>query len=197
MKTFKVVLCLSVLVLTTGCPLADRLIVFEDKLLSEREVQTFLGRYMWDNSSISSGTLVLERTGARYHLKLKATTKEGKEGFYCGYFLLSHVPKEAGFQIGDTKVKWRGSQDSILLSCAKLEYSGHEGEQSFDNFFALVKQDNGKLYLWLVEHNCPVAEGRLKSEKGRFKADDVKAFLSQYADTYTLANEPFFVATKQ
>jgi hypothetical protein len=65
-----------------------------------------------------------------------------------------------------------------------------QGDTNKSNIFFIGQVEKGKMHLWIVVSNMPVAEGRLAFENHKAKAGDVKKFLSKYADEFVRANKP-------
>ncbi len=196
MKALVICLCLP---LVCGCSLTDILTVFQDRLLSETAMQTFLGRYALSDSGmdLSRGGLTIQQRGTRYFASFDGVRNDGESVKWECFFLLSHIPKAAGFKVGDTTITFTSNRQTVLFSAPQVtECSGRE-RHTYENLVMIVKQDGNKLYFWVLVPDANVAKGRLASNSGIFRSDDVKAFLAEYADAYVLANEPVFVFTKR
>ncbi len=198
MKALVICVCLP---LVCGCSDTDILTVFQDRLLSETAMGSFLGNYTLSQNAmeLSRGALTMERRGARYFVLFEFTGSDGQRGKYEGFFLLSHIPKTTSFNVGDTKLTFTSNRQTILFSAPTLTLRANGEEQTLDNLVLIMRQDGNKLYFWCLVPGTDVAKGRLKehSGDGTFKSDDVKAFLAEYADAYVLANEPAFVFTNR
>ena len=188
------------MLLFCGCSVTDELTVFEDRVLSEAQMQPFLGTYTLtaSTSNMRKGELTVRKTGARYFGVFESADKDGKRYKSEGHFLLSHIPTTAGFRIGETDVRFTTNRDTILLSIPKLTVSEPPSDDMvLDNVVLIVKREGTMLYVWQVLTTASVAKGRLEAEGGVMKADEVKSFLAEYADAYVLANEPEFVFAKR
>lgn len=182
----------------SGCATTDRLTVFENRLLSDAEMKSFLGEYELtdtaDGLDGGSGNLCVERKGVRYYLKYETVNEDSERETLEGYFLLSHVPKAHKVGIGETEVHFTTNRNTILFSSPNL--AGIKSDGDYENAFGLVRQEDDKLYFWMVSHDCPVAEGKLP-EKDCYPSNEVKEFLSLHADAYARANEPIWTFTKE
>jgi hypothetical protein len=196
MKALVICVCLPLL---GGCSLTDILTVFQDRLLSETAMQTFLGRYALSDSrmDLSRGGLTMEQRGTRYFASFDGVGNDGKSVKWECFFLLSHIPKAAGFRIGDTNITFTSNRQTVLFSAPQVTECAGGEKHTYENVVMIIKQEGSKLYFWLLLSDADVAKGRLTSNNGTFKSDDVKAFLAEYADAYALANETVFVFTKR
>lgn len=191
-----VMLCL---LSASGCATTDRLTVFENRLLSDAEMTSFLGEYELTDTADDdhlgvSGKLSVRRKGVRYYLELEIVNEDSERNTIEGYFLLSHIPKAHKVGIGETEVRFTTNRNTILISSPNL--AGIKSDGDYENAFGLVRQDDDKLYFWMVSHDCPVAEGKLP-EKDCYPSNEVKEFLSLHADAYARANEPIWTFTKK
>ncbi len=198
MRLRALVLLVASLMLTgCGTYTTDKLAVFEGNVLTDNEMKPWLGTYhaeaespQTENASVAR--LTLEKRGTRYHLRL---TVKGKDETVeaSGYFLLSHIPKDTNIKFGATEVRLPGSQNAVLFASPKLE--GQKGDP-VTNLFGLLRLDGGRLYVWVVNENDSVAKGQIKSENNAYPVEQVKKFLVEYADAFTLANDPVLTCTK-
>ena len=189
--------CLSLL---CSCSVTDKLTVFHDRLLNETAMQRYLGNYTLRafDGKPAEGRFTIEPRGGRYFANLEMIDTDGKKETWQGFILLSHIPRAVGFNIGDTRITFNMNQSTILLSSPKMTLSRSGSDDSeHENVVALIREVHGKLHIWLVYSEAPVAKGRLKSDRGVVKSEDMKAFLAEHADAYTQANEPFFVFTRR
>ena len=182
MKAVRCLLPLCVLI-AGGC-VTDELAVFEDDLLSSEEMKALMGEYVWtemkgrgeEPEKPKEGKLVLEQRGPRYFFAMSELADDGKRGGNEGYFMLSKIP---------------GSKANLLLlSCPHVS---PRKPYAIDNLFLVVKVEKNVAYGWLVMESEPVAKGRLtagESGSNGYDADELKDFLTKYADAYVLANHP-------
>ena len=185
MKPFRWIACVAFLCslpFVSGCE-TDKLVFFEEGLLTGKEMEPFLGRYeveIWvgkkhDPKSVSAPTSVIaaEENG-RYFFSYSESNKQRKSAF-----LLSKIP--------DSKL------DLFLFSAAIKEKGLLTG-----NLFWIGRVHKGKTYFWKVMPDAAVAKGRITlTDKERvFRSEDVKAFLEKFADAYVLANDPYIVLKK-
>ena len=183
MNVIKCVPILCFLLLLSGC-LTDKLVFFEEGLLTGKEMEPFLGKYdveIWkgkklDPKPVSAPTSVIaaEENG-RYFFSYSESDQQNRKNA----FLLSKIPNS--------------KLDLFLFSAAIKEKGLITG-----NLFYIGRVHKGKTYLWEVMPDAAVAKGRIKvTDKERvFRSEDVKAFLEKFADAYVLANDPIIVLKK-
>lgn len=190
--------CVMLCLLSAGGCTTDRLTVFEDRLLSDAEMKSFLGEYELTDTADDhrfgvSGKLSVTRKGVRYYLELEGLKEDSEQKMFKGYFLLSHIPKAHKVGIGETELRFTTNRNTILFSSPNLATMNDEG---YKNAFGLVRQDDDKLYFWMVSHDYPVAKGKLP-EKDCYPSNEVKEFLSLHADAFARANPPIWTFTKK
>ena len=178
MKTIQFVLLLGI-VLFAGC-YTDKLVVFEDRVLSDDEMKPFLGTFSCVDASGNTGTgaITMEENKGRYRISMGAAKEKRKSSY--GNIMLSEIPN---------------SRTGLLLfSSPKMPCYPF----TLKNFVGIVKKDNDTIYVWLVLPGNLVAKDHMfKSTSDGLSSTDVKSFLAKYADVYVLSNAPSYTFRKK
>jgi len=156
----------SILVALVGC-ITDELVVYKDSVVGKEAAKPYLGVYHveeWPGDMKPEKVRVAEKDG-ELHFSYSVPDKN-----YDVRFVLSKIPNS--------------KKDLHLLSLPG------QGATNQANMFFLGKATQNETRIWAVFANLPVAKDHLTFQNGKFKAKDVKAFLSKHADAFVMANEP-------
>jgi hypothetical protein len=175
--TYVLLACVFVM---AGC-VTDKLAVFEDNVLSNDEMKSFVGKYrvvavtgedgeQRPKEEFKDFTLEVIQKGNAYHFEYRAPEKS------FGSFVLSRVPgQKAG---------------ALLFASPKVEGVGWA--KAIENVFFIVKRDKDTIQLWLPVGNEAVAKDfpftKKLSQGGGFKAAELREFLKKHADEYVSEN---------
>ena len=175
LKPFRLTVCVAILgslPFVSGCE-TDKLVFFEDGLVTGKEMKPFLGKYAVERYFDTQGpkTILVKEEDGRYFFS-GATRRDDVKKYA---FLLSKIPNS-----------------KLGLHLLSLPPS----KEIHRKMFAIGRVHEGKTYLWVVFDKDPVAKGRIAYKDGKFRSEDVKAFLEKFADAYVLANDPVIVLKK-
>lgn len=158
-------LAISCLLLLAGC-VTDKLVVYKDSVLSEKDMRPFLASYKvekWPGDNKPETVRVAGKKG-KHHFTYTTGEKKIKVRF-----LVSKIP---------------GSKTGLHLLSLPAQKDTNQA-----NLFFIGRAKKDQTDLWIVFSNMPVAKGRLEFENGKAKAEDVKKFLSKHADAFVKENK--------
>lgn len=154
------------LLLMAGC-ITDELAVYKDSVVSKDAMKPFLGMYQvekWPGDVKPTSISVIEKEGEfNFSYSLPERKVDAR-------FVLSKIPNS--------------KKDLYLLSIPA------QADTDQANLFFIGKSEKDQASIWAVGDNLPVASDHLKFTSGKAKAEDVKTFLAEHADTFVAANEP-------
>lgn len=204
MKKLLLVAVCGALLPLGGCWFTDELLVFPDQRLTQAEMNSYLGEYALqprEDQNLAKGVLTMERKEDGCRLAFETVGENGDTEQYAGEFSLGRIP---GPPAADASAEGAAKdQTALLLSMPKVKAdrttAGERKLDEFENFFCLVKREEGQLRFWFVDGNSEVAQGRVHyiGQTGQFPVEEMRKFLQRHADEYTAKNQPIFTFVKQ
>lgn len=174
------------------CYKSDQVLVFEGRLFSDAEMQELTGNYRLDQlpSEIRDASLTIEQKGPNYFAVLRMVGQDGESETIRGCLIASHIPGVKSLKLGCLCLPWPSQHQTFLVSFPHLE-NGCSGKTD-TNVFVLARRDGNVVHVWVLDLASSILRGMLSPIAGSdvFRAEEVKQFLIQYADTYTASTQP-------